>query len=230
MIVHVRLFAIHREVVGKSKLDLELPDGATAGEAWEELRRLYPRLQSFSYLPAMAVNTNFADSDTVLQDNDELAFIPPVAGGGDGPFRIVQGPIDEHALADAVADPAAGAVLTFVGTVRDHTGGRRVEHLEYEAYPEMAERVLHRIAAEVRERWPVTGMAIEHRVGRLQIGEASVVIAVSAGHRDEAFAACRYTIDRIKEILPVWKKEVWDGGEAWVEEGPGRPAIGEGTA
>jgi molybdopterin synthase catalytic subunit len=230
MIVSVRLFAIHREVVGKSKVDLELPDGATAGEAWEKLRRLYPRLQSFSYLPAMAVNADFAAPDTVLQDGDEVAFIPPVAGGGDGPFRIVQGPIDEQALADAVAHPAAGAVITFVGTVRNHSGDRQVEHLEYEAYPEMAERVMQRIATEVRERWPVTGIAIEHRVGRLEIGEASVVIAVSAGHREEAFAACRYAIDRIKEILPVWKKEVWDGGETWIEEGPGQPAYGESVA
>lgn len=225
MIVHVRLFAIHREVVGKRKLDLDLPAGATAGQAWETLQARYTRLGQFAGNPAMAVNTDFATPDTVLHDGDVVAFIPPVAGGEDGPFRIVSEPIDEQALVEAVGHPAAGAVLSFVGTVRDHTGDRHVLYLEYEAYPEMAERVLRRIAQEVRERWSVTGIAIEHRVGRLEIGDASVVIAVSASHRAEAFEACRYTIDRIKEILPVWKKEVWESGEVWVEEGPGHPGV-----
>ncbi len=223
MKIHVRLFAIHRETVGTGQLDLEVPAGATAAGAWARLQAAYPRLQAFTGKPAVAVNTDFATFESVLHEGDEVAFIPPVAGGADGPFRIVRDPIDEQALRDAVADPAAGAVISFVGTVRDHTGERRVEYLEYEAYPEMAERVLQRIAAEIRERWPVTGVAIEHRVGRMEIGEASVVIALSTGHRAAAFDACRYAIDRIKEILPVWKKEVWEGGEEWIEEGPGHP-------
>ncbi|HID87231.1 MAG TPA: molybdenum cofactor biosynthesis protein MoaE [Anaerolineae bacterium] len=114
--------------------------------------------------------------------------------------------------------PGAGAIATFLGTVRDHSRGRRVLYLEYDAYPEMAERTLRQIGEEIRERWGLDRVAIVHRIGRLEIGEASVAIAVAAPHRAEAFEACRYAVDRLKEIVPIWKKEVWEGGEYWVEE------------
>ncbi|MGH2545106.1 MAG: molybdenum cofactor biosynthesis protein MoaE, partial [Ardenticatenaceae bacterium] len=125
-------------------------------------------------------------------------------------------------LRRAVEDPGAGAILTFLGVTRNRTGGRAVEYLEYEAYPEMAEKRMAAIAEEIRSRWPgVRGIAIIHRVGRLEIGEASIGIAIATPHRADAFAACRYAIDRAKEHLPIWKKEVWEGGEEWIEEGPG---------
>ncbi len=131
-------------------------------------------------------------------------------------FAVVDRPIDEQAVTRAVADPGAGGVCTFSGVVRDNSHGKRVLYLEYEAYPEMAVKQMEVIDGEVRARWDVRRLAIVHRTGRLEIGEASVVIAVASAHRAEAFAACRYAIDRLKQILPVWKKEVWEGGEYWV--------------
>ncbi|MEP7198925.1 MAG: molybdenum cofactor biosynthesis protein MoaE [Chloroflexota bacterium] len=131
-------------------------------------------------------------------------------------FEIVDHVIDERAVADAVADPAAGAICTFSGVVRDNSHGKRVLYLEYEAYSEMAVAQMQRVAAELQARWTITRVAMVHRTGRLQIGETSVCIAVSSPHRAEAFGACRYAIDRLKQTVPVWKKEVWEGGEYWV--------------
>ncbi len=132
-------------------------------------------------------------------------------------FRIVKDPIDNDQLVQAVADPGAGAICTFLGVVRDNNLGREVDYLEYEAYPDMAVPAMQRIADEIRERWDVIEVAIVHRVGRLEIGEVSVGIAVSSPHRAEAFAACQYAIDRLKESVPIWKKEVWSDGQEWIE-------------
>ena len=131
-------------------------------------------------------------------------------------FDVVDQPIDERAVADSVADTGAGAICTFSGVVRDNSKGKRVLYLEYEAYPEMAIKQMQMIAGEIRQQWGITHVSMGHRTGRLQIGEASVCIALSAAHRGEAFEACRYAIDRLKQIVPVWKKEVWEGGEYWV--------------
>lgn len=131
-------------------------------------------------------------------------------------FEIVSHPIDAAAVTAAVSDPRAGATVTFVGTTRDHNEGRRVTLLEYEAYPEMGLAEMRKIAAAIEERWPVERVAIVHRVGVVPIGEASVVIAVSAGHRVAAFEACHFAIDRLKEVVPIWKKEHFDGGEVWI--------------
>ncbi|MFQ6057505.1 MAG: molybdenum cofactor biosynthesis protein MoaE [Anaerolineae bacterium] len=133
-------------------------------------------------------------------------------------FKITKDEIAVEAVIQAVEHPGAGAIATFVGTVRDQSQGRRVLYLEYDAYPEMAEKTLRQIGEEIRKRWGLERVAIVHRIGRLEIGEASVAIAVAAPHRAEAFQACRYAIDRLKEIVPVWKKEVWEGGEYWVED------------
>ena len=134
-------------------------------------------------------------------------------------FRITEDEITAQMVIEAVEHPAAGAIATFLGTVRDHSQGKRVLYLEYDAYPAMAEKTLRQIGEEIGERWGLYRVAIVHRVGRLEIGEASVAIAVAAPHRAEAFEACRYAIDRLKEIVPIWKKEVWEGGEYWVEGG-----------
>jgi molybdopterin synthase catalytic subunit len=131
--------------------------------------------------------------------------------------EITSEPIDAAALVEAVRTDEAGAVAVFYGVVRNHNRGRRVLYLEYDAYPPMAEKKMREIAAEVRQRWPVTGIAMRHRIGRLAIGEASVVIAVASAHRADAIAACHYAIDRLKEIVPIWKKEVFEGGEEWLE-------------
>lgn len=131
-------------------------------------------------------------------------------------LEIVSHAIDARTVEAAVADPAAGAIVTFTGTTRDHNQGRRVTGLEYEAYPGMARKELRKIADAAAERWPGTRMAIVHRVGPVPIGEASVVIAVSAAHRHAAFEACRFAIDRLKEAVPIWKKEFFEGGEVWI--------------
>lgn len=134
----------------------------------------------------------------------------------DGLFQVVDGPIDEAGLAEMVRTDADGAVIVFKGVARRYSRGREVVHLEYEAYPEMAEKTMAQIGDEITTRWPVSKVAIHHRTGVLKIGEASVVIALSCPHRAEAFAACQYAIDRLKQIVPIWKKEVWDDGSAWI--------------
>ena len=138
-------------------------------------------------------------------------------------IEIVTDPIDVEAVVRAVADPSSGATVTFVGTTRDHNAGRRVVRLEYEAYPDMALSELRKVAATCAARWPVVRVAIVHRVGVVALGEASVVIAASAAHRGAAFAACQFAIDRLKEVVPIWKKEHFDGGEVWIGAQSGPP-------
>jgi len=138
-------------------------------------------------------------------------------------YEIVARPIDAAAVAAAVAHPGNGATVTFIGTTRDHNGGRRVTRLEYEAYPEMALAEMRKIGAAAQQRWPIARIAIVHRIGVVPLGEASVVIAVGAAHRHAAFEACHFAIDRLKEVVPIWKKEHFDGGEVWIGSQTGRP-------
>jgi molybdopterin synthase catalytic subunit len=138
-------------------------------------------------------------------------------------FRVTNDPIVLLDLLDYVGDPAAGAITTFIGTTRDNNEGRKVIALDYDGYPEMAEKELRRIGADAQTKWPICKMAIVHRLGPVQITEASVIIAVSAGHRDAAFAACRFAIEEIKKTVPIWKKEVYEGGEVWIGTQTGQP-------
>ncbi|GIV97289.1 MAG: molybdenum cofactor biosynthesis protein D/E [Herpetosiphonaceae bacterium] len=217
MNIRVRFFAAHRDVVGQKELELELPEGATVGAAWEALQERYPALRGAGSI-SFAVNRQYAETSVLLREGDEVALIPPVSGGAGTPaFRITSEPLDPAPLVELVATPEDGAVVTFTGIVRNNFGGRATAYLEYEAYAEMAEPVLARIAAEAQERWAIGRVAVHHRTGRLNIGETAVLIVVAAPHRREAFAAAAYIMDRIKEIAPIWKKEVWaDGGSEWV--------------
>ena len=208
MTVTVRLFAGLRERAGWSQRDF---DAATVGDVWPQLG-LGDEPQGLLY----AVNREYADQDQELNDGDEVALIPPVSGGA---FRVTEERLSLDAVVDEVADERAGAVATFTGTVRRQSRGREVTRLEYEAYAEMAEDVMARLAADLLERYELCAIAIHHRVGTLAIGEASVVIAVSAPHRQDALAACRDAIDRLKEMVPLWKKEVYEGGEEWIGRG-----------
>jgi molybdopterin synthase catalytic subunit len=217
MHVSVRLFASYREAAGRGTLNLEVPEGATLGAVAEALAGAYPALREPLGRAVIAVNQDVAPLDTPVRDGDEVAFLPPMSGGG--PFVVTEQPLDADAVVAEVAGPAEGAVVVFIGTVRDNSrGGKPVSYLEYEAYAPMAERAMARIGHECRARFEVHGVAMHHRVGRLQLGEASVVIAVAAPHRGPAFEACRYAIDRLKETVPVWKKEVGPDGAYWVEE------------
>ena len=209
MRVHVKLFAGLRERAGWSEREL---DGADrVADVWPALD-LGDEPEGLLY----AVNKEYADGDRTLADGDEVALIPPVSGGA---FRITAEPLSVDAVVDEVRSDQAGAVATFIGTTRLQSRGRTVLHLDYEAYDEMAEQAMAKIAAELKGRYDLCEIAIHHRTGRVEIGEASVVIAVSAPHRQEALAACKDAIDTLKERVPLWKKEVYDGGEEWIGRG-----------
>jgi molybdopterin converting factor subunit 1 len=221
--VYVRIlyFAVLRERLKKSEETLELPAGATAQAALDVIAASAPAIAPLLPRVQLAVNRNVVTPAQPLQDGDELALIPPVAGGAT-PRRIaVLG--TELALAEvvsAVQDHDRGGVVTFTGVVRRHGQRTDVVRLEYEAYVEMAEQVLTEIADEIEREWPGTSVAIHHRVGTLLVGETAVVIAAAGRHRDEAFAACRAAIDRLKRRAPIWKKEVSASGEEWIGLGP----------
>jgi len=211
MRVVVKLFAGLRERAGTGERPLELPDGALASDVWPELG-LGEEPDGLLY----AVNREYAESGQPLAEGDEVALIPPVSGGA---FVVTDDPLSLEAAVEQVTNDRAGAVATFTGTVRSESRGRTVHHLEYEAYTEMAESVMAGLATVLKARYQLQDVAIHHRVGRVEIGEASVVIAISAPHRADALAACKDAIDALKETVPLWKKEVYEGGEEWVGRG-----------
>jgi molybdopterin converting factor subunit 1 len=216
----LKLFATFRERAGAAELVREFPEGATVAEMWDALKREFPALGGHRDSVGFAVNQEYVKGDFRPRAGDEVAFIPPVSGGADprwmGPVAIVRRPIDVAALERAAGDPAAGAIVTFAGTTRRENAGRVVVRLEYEAYEAMALSEMRKIAREAGEQWPIVRIAIAHRIGVVEIGETSVAIAVAAAHRGEAFQACRFAIDRLKEIVPIWKKEYFEGGEMWI--------------
>jgi MoaE-MoaD fusion protein len=216
MRVRVRLFAGLRERAGIARADLDLLDGARAVDVWDALA-IGERPAGIAF----AVNREYAAEDAALADGDEVALIPPVSGGsGDlATVTIGAGPLDLGALVERVADPGAGAISTFLGVVRDNARGREVEWLEYEAYDDMARAEMARIAEAAVTRHGCLRAAVSHRTGRVQIGEASVAIAVSSAHRAQAMAACKEIIDTLKASVPIWKKERYDGGEEWIGQG-----------
>jgi molybdopterin synthase catalytic subunit/molybdopterin converting factor small subunit len=209
--VQVRLFAGLRERAGFGSVALELPEGATVGDVWAALAlgEEPPGL-------LFALNRAYAERDAPLAPGDEVALIPPVSGGS---FRLSAEPLSVDGAVAEVRTPEAGAVAVFVGTTRSRSRGREVLHLEYEAYEGMAEQVMADLAAELERRHDLCRVAIHHRVGRVEIGDVSVVIAVSAPHRAAALAACREAIDELKVTVPLWKKEVYIGGEEWIGQG-----------
>lgn len=213
MTVSVRLFAVFRERAGCDSVDLELDDGARVADALEALAAMPSLGPVLAAMPArVAVNRSYADPETRLAAGDEVALVPPISGGAAPHVRVGEEPLSLEALARSVGSPAAGAVVTFQGVTRE------VERLDYEAYAEMAEERIASILSECIERHGLTGAAAEHRTGSVPLGEASVIVAVSAAHREEAFAGAREAIDRIKAEAPIWKREVEaDGTVRWVE-------------
>jgi MoaE-MoaD fusion protein len=202
-------------------VDLDLPEGGTVEAAWSAVVDRHPQLAQYRPFTLFAVGHDYVEPDHPLKPGDELSLFPPVSGGSASDavdvFAVVEHPLSPDDIAARVDDPAAGGVVIFSGVVRNETGGRPVKFLEYEAHASMAEVKLREIGAAIRGRWPgVKRVAMLHRVGRLEIGEASVLIAVAAAHRGDAFEACRYAIDTLKRIVPVWKKEHFEDGEVWV--------------
>jgi molybdopterin synthase catalytic subunit len=216
------LFARLKEQAGTARDEVEA--GGTVLDVYQLLRNLHPNLEADTAFIRPTRNQEFARWEDLVEDGDEIAFIPPVSGGADGLFELTTSPLDVHTTEEAVAHPGAGAVVSFTGIVRDNNRGEGVTHLEYEAYEGMAQREMHKIGDEIEQRWPGTRVSILHRTGRLEIGEASVVISVSAPRRAEAFEGCRHAIDQIKVSVPIWKKEFATSGEVWIEGPTARPA------
>lgn len=220
MRVGVRLFARYREAAGHDRIEVDLPDGGTVETAWEAVSRRFPVLDQYRPFTLFALREDYVSPDHRLGDGDELCLFPPVSGGADADsdwIDVVTDVLSERAVSESVSHPGAGAIALFSGIVRNQTGGRSVKFLEYEAHAPMALAKMREIAGLMREKWPNTlRVTLLHRIGRLEIGESSVMIGVSSPHRREAFEACHYAIDTLKEIVPVWKKEYFEDGEVWV--------------
>jgi molybdopterin converting factor subunit 1 len=209
--VRVRLFAALRERAGTSNVEVDLPDGSAVADVWPELG-LGEEPAGLVY----ALNRTYVDRTAAVSSGDEIAVIPPVSGGD---FRLSEEPLSLGTVADEVKTDDAGAIATFVGTTRARSRGRDVRYLEYEAYEGMAEQVMEELASSLKANHELCEVAIHHRVGRVEIGETSVVIAVSAPHRGAAMTACHEAIDELKVTVPLWKKEVYEGGEEWIGRG-----------
>jgi len=224
-VITARLFARLREQAGVEQEDVDVRD-ATVEDVYRALLVRHPGLEANLDLIRPARNQSFAEWSERVADGDEVAFIPPVSGGtgASALIELTAEPLDPRRLEAAVAHAGAGAICTFTGVVRDHSRGEAVTHLEYEAYAGMAERQMREIVAEIAERWPEARVAMAHRTGVLEIGEASVVVSVSCPHRAQAFEACRWGIDRLKESVPIWKKEFAATGAVWIEGADARGA------
>jgi MoaE-MoaD fusion protein len=220
------LFGQAREWTGASDLDIELEAPATVESAFAMLKARQPRLAEMERSLLFAVNEEYASLSHPLEDGDRLAVLPPVSGGeaeGRGVFEITREPIDIAGLRARLLEGDSGAVVIFDGVARNNTKGRRTLYLDYEGYEPMALRTMEQIGGEVHERWPINRIGIIHRLGRTEITESSVVIVVTSAHRKIAFEACHYAIDRLKKIVPIWKKEYFEDGAVWVENQEANP-------
>lgn len=239
MQVQVRLFATLRQIAGWKEQTFEIADEATLADLLAQMTTAQPALNLTKRVTYAAINEEYANADDRLKAGDMVALFPPVSGGNSGGnsgsngkklFEITEAPLTLDDAAARVTRPDCGAVVTFAGTVRGETktseGKRGTDFLVYEAYTSMAEQMLAKIGDEVKERWPlVQSISILHRIGRIEVEEPSVVIAVATPHRgDGCFDACRYAIERLKAIVPIWKQENWSDGQVWIE-GPRQPEL-----
>jgi molybdopterin synthase catalytic subunit len=218
--VTVLYFAAARERAGGAREALEVPEGALVRDVLRLITERHPALAPLLPHLRVAVDQEFVGPEAPVRGGAEVALIPPVAGGSPGLFRVVDRPLLLEEVVEAVGGEAFGGLVTFSGSVRNQTKGRRVLRLEYEAYAPMAEKKLAEIGAEAAAQWPGTRLAIVHRVGTLVPGELAVVIAAAAPHRKEAFRGCEHAIERLKQDVPIWKKEFFEDGDVWVGLGP----------
>jgi molybdopterin converting factor subunit 1 len=220
MQIQVLYFAVFRERIGRDAEPLELADGATVAAAIDALAARHPVIAQLRGRFRIAVAHDFVDDAHVLHTGDELALIPPVAGGSDRHVLLSPDALSLDRCIAAVSGPGMGGLVTFTGMVRGQSRGVAIDHLEYEAYPPMALREMTRLCEEIEAELAGTRLAVEHRVGRLEVGDLAVVIAAAAAHRAEAFTACRAMIDRLKDRVPIWKKEFGADGASWIGLGP----------
>jgi MoaE-MoaD fusion protein len=230
MKIRVLLFGILKDLAGQPVETIDLPDGAGARDVLLYYSRVIPQFEAMRSSIAISVNQEYAAADRLLREDDEVALLPPVSGGSpdaaiaasesNGEVKIVRERIDPEAVIQRLKHPSDGAVVTFDGIVRDNTRGRRTLYLDYEAYEAMALKQMESLATEARTRFAVRGASIVHRLGRLEIGETSVLVVVAAAHRAAAFEACRWIIDTLKKTVPIWKKEYFEEGAVWADGEP----------
>jgi MoaE-MoaD fusion protein len=218
MRVKVLFFGMLKDVAGRPAEELDIPGGATLGSVFDEFAGRHPRLRELAGSIVLARNREFAGRAEELRDGDEVAFLPPVSGGSGGHyFALTRAPIDTRQIISRIITGAEGAVVTFEGTVRNHTAGRRTLYLDYEGYEPMALKVMSEIGEEIASSFQIERLAMVHRLGRMLIGESSVAVIASAAHRQPAFEAALEGINRLKKRVPIWKKEHFADGEVWVE-------------
>ena len=225
MQIRVLFFGILKDLLGRSSETLVLPEDAQVRDVLSHYARQAPRFASMLPTLALSVNQEYARTDRALAAGDEVALLPPVSGGGPAltrrcEVRIVREPILAPVVLAGLKRPEDGAAVIFEGVVRDHSRGRRTLYLDYEAYEPMALQQMKELAEQAYERFPVAGVSILHRLGRLQIGETSVLVAVASAHRAAAFEACRWIIDALKKTVPIWKKEYFEDGAVWADGEP----------
>lgn len=232
MTITILLFAGLAERANAREVQVTLPENTSVRELLQVIGEAYPALSPLLGSCFVSINHEYAAPDRVIAPDDEIALLPPVSGGEEEPrFAITTEPLQADKLIRLVSNPHAGAILTFVGTVREFTHGQRTVYLSYEAYAPMAVEKMKQIAAEIEERWPGAQVAMHHRIGDLAVEEIAVIAAVATAHRNESFVAGRYAIERLKEIVPIWKKEMWEDGSEWKghQQGPWNPlAMTEG--
>jgi molybdopterin synthase catalytic subunit len=216
--IKVLFFGATQDLTGLQEEQTEFPEGLSLDGLWDRYAARFPRLSGLSGVLLLAVNQEIADRARALQDGDEVAFLPPVSGGSSGDYYLLtRSPIPTADLVRQQKASGDGAVVVFEGVVRNNSGGRRTLYLEYEAYEPMAIRKMEEIGEEARRKFEIDHIGIMHRLGRLEIGETSVAIITTAAHRRAAFGACQWAIDRLKEIVPIWKKEYFEDGSVWAE-------------
>jgi molybdopterin synthase catalytic subunit len=219
MQIQVLFFGMLKDWMGRSSDSLSLPENSTLGDVVAHYEAIVPRLKDFAASIAMSVNQEYAGPDCRLRSGDEIALLPPVSGG-QGRAAIVREVINSHAVLQRIKHPEDGAAVCFEGVVRNHTRGRRTLYLDYEAYEAMALKQMESLAAMAMAQFGIREVEIVHRLGRLEIGETSVLIVVASAHRAAAFDACRWLIDTLKRTIPIWKKEYFEDGAVWADGEP----------
>ena len=229
MHVNLLFFASLKDIVGARQLQLDVPSGATVSDLLDQLESSYPRLKPYRSIVLTSLNEEYVAPGAAISDGDELAIFPPVSGGSSAPnnleapdrpreiYRITREPILARAIGTTLLRPEAGAICIFEGVVRNNSKGKATRYLEYEAYESMALKKMEEIGMFVRGAWDIDSIAMIHRLGHMDIGETSVAIIVTSAHRRAAFDACEYAIDKLKKVVPIWKKEFFEDGEVWVE-------------